>query len=418
MRKTSGQRGGFTMWAGLVVLAGLAALMPAPSARAQGPVKIGFIYADSGVFAQVGIDMRDGFLLYWSEAGNKAGGRPVELFLETKGSNKPDEALTKARKLVERDKIQVLGGIVSSPVGYALRSYVIAQKMPLVIMNAGADGLTQKQRSEYIFRSSYANCQSAHPLGDWAYKQGYRKAVIMGSDFAAGHESLGPFARVFTEAGGQIIQEIYPALGAPDFAPNIAQIRQDADVVSVFFAGADAIRFVKQYAEYGLKGKIPMIGKGSITDEVILPSQGDAALGIISTLQWSATLDTPANRRFIDAYSARYKRLPTQFAEQGYVGAQMIARALDAVKGNVENQEAFLAALRKVEVDAPRGKVKLDAYNNPIHPVYVLKTERKGGALQNSVIGAYPDVSQFWKWSPEAYLAMPTYPEMKGKWAR
>ena len=96
----------------------------------------------------------------------------------------------------------------------------------------------------------------------------------------------------------------------------------------------------------------------------------------------------------------------------------MIAWALDAIKGNVENQEAFLAALKKVEVDAPRGKVKLDAYNNPIHSVYVLKTEKKGGARQNSVGGAYPDVSQFWKWGPEAYLALPTYPEMKGKWAR
>ena len=410
--------GALKLLVGLTTLVGLAVLLAAPAAQAQGPVKIGFIYADSGVFAQVGIDMRDGFLLYWGETGNKAGGRAVELLLETKGSNKPDEALTKARKLVERDKIQVLGGIVSSPVGYALRSYVIAQKMPLVIMNAGADGLTQKQRSEYIFRSSYANCQSAHPLGDWAYKQGYRKAVIIGSDFAAGHESVGPFARVFTEAGGQIIQEIYPPLGAPDFAPYLAQVRRDADVVSVFFAGADAIRFVKQYAEYGLKGKIPLIGKGSITDEVILPSQGDTALGIISTLQWSATLETPANKRFVEAYSAKFKRLPTQFAEQGYVGAQMVAQALDAIKGNVENQEAFLAALKKVEVDAPRGKVKLDAYNNPVHPVYVLKAERKGGALQNSVIGAYPNVSQFWKWTPEAYLALPTYPEMKGKWAK
>jgi len=248
--------------------------------------------------------------------------------------------------------------------------------------------------------------------------QGYRKAVIVGSDFAAGHESVGPFARVFTETGGQVIQEIYPPLGAPDFAPYLAQVRRDADVVSVFFAGADAIRFVKQYAEYGLKGKIPLIGKGSITDEVILPSQGDAALGIISTLQWSATLETRANKRFIDAYSAKHKRLPTQFAEQGYVGAQMIAQALDAIKGNVENQEAFLAALKKVEVDAPRGQVKLDAYNNPIHPVYVLKAEKKGGALQNSVTGSYPNVSQFWKWTPEVYLTLPTYPEMKGKWAK
>jgi branched-chain amino acid transport system substrate-binding protein len=392
------------------------ALRPARAA-AQGAVRIGFLYPDQGVFTQIGFDMRDGFLLHMSEVGNKAGGRPLELHLETKASNKPDDGLTKAKRLIERDRIQILGGVVSSPVAYALRNYVIDQKVPFVVMNAGADGLTQRQRSEWIFRSSYANCQSAHPLGDWAYKQGYRKAVVAGSDFVTGHESIGPFSRVFTELGGQVVQEIYPPLGAPDFAPYLAQVRKDADVVSVLFAGADAIRWVKQYEEYGLKGKVPLIGKGSITDEFILPQQGDAALGIVSTLQWTAALDTPVNKRFLGAYEARYKRPPTQYAEQGYVGAQMIVKALDAVRGNADDKPAFLAAMKKVEIDAPRGPVQLDDYNNPVQTVYVLRAERKGGQLQNTVIGSYPKVSQFWKWTPEQFLAMPSYPDLKGKWA-
>ncbi len=390
----------------------------ARATNAQGPLKIGFLYPDQGVFAQIGFDMRDGFLLHLAEIGNRAGGTALEVVLETKPSNKPDDGLTKARKLVERDRVAILGGVVSSPVAYALRNYVVEQKMPFVIMNAGADNLTQRQRSEWIFRSSYANCQSAHPLGDWAYKQGYRKVVVAGADFVAGHESIGPFARVFTELGGQIIQEIYPPLGAPDYAPYLTQIRQDADAVCVLFAGADAIRWVKQYAEYGLKGKIPLIGKGSITDELTLPAQGDAALGIVSTLQWSAALDTPANKKFLAAYEARYKRPPTQFAEQGYVGAQMIVKALEATRGNAEDKPALLGAMKKVEVDAPRGKVRLDDYNNPVHSVYVLKVERKGGQLQNSVISSYPNVSQFWKWTPEQFLAMPAYPDLRGKWAK
>jgi branched-chain amino acid transport system substrate-binding protein len=399
--------------------AGTAVLGATGRARAQGgPVKIGFLYPDQGVFTQIGFDMRDGFLLYMNEVGNKAGGRPLEIHLETKPTNKPDDGLTKAKRLVEREKVHILGGVVSSPVAYALRGYVIEQKLPFVIMNAGADGLTQRQRSEWIFRSSYANCQSAHPLGDWVHKQGYKKVVVAGSDFVTGHESIGPFARVYTELGGQVIQEIYPPLGTPDFAPYLTQIRKDADAAVVLFAGADAVRWVKQYEEYGLKARLPLIGKGSITDEQILPQQGDAALGIVSTLQWSAALDTPQNRKFLTAYESKYKRPATQYAEQGYVGAQMIVKALDAVRGNAEDKPAFLAAMKKVEIDAPRGPVHLDDYNNPVQTVYVLRTERKGGQLQNSVIGSYPKVSQFWKWTPEQFLAMPAYPDLKGKWAK
>ena len=161
-----------------------------------------------------------------------------------------------------------------------------------------------------------------------------------------------------------------------------------------------------------------MIGKGYLVDEVILPRQGDNALGIVTSLHWSAALDTQVNRRFLAAYAAAFRRPATTYAEQGYVGAQMIVKSLEVVRGNTENQQAFLAALGKVEVDAPRGKVKLDAYHNPIHPIYIRKVEKKDGALQNTVIATYPNTSQFWKWSPEAYLAMPTYADMKGKWVK
>jgi branched-chain amino acid transport system substrate-binding protein len=385
--------------------------------QAQAPARIGFIYPDSGPFAQLGLDMRDGFLLYWSEVGSRAGGRPVELVLETKGTSKPDEGLTKARKLVERDRVQILGGIISTPVAYALRGDVIENKIPIVIMHAGADGLTQRQKSDYVFRSSFVNSDSSHPLGEWAYKQGYRKMALAASDFSAGYEHIGGIARTFTDAGGQVIQEIYPPLGAPDFAPYLTQIKREADVVAAFFGGADALRFVSQYAEFGLKGKIPLIGKG-LTDESLLLKQGDAAIDLITAWHWSAALDTPANKRFIDAYASKYKRPATTYAEHGYVGALMMAKALETVKGNVENQTVFLDALRRVEADAPRGKMKLDAYHAPIHTVYVLKVEKKGGALQNVPIASYPNTNQFWKWNPDAFTKLTPYGELKGKWAK
>ncbi|HWP58107.1 MAG TPA: ABC transporter substrate-binding protein [Candidatus Acidoferrales bacterium] len=384
----------------------------------QSPVKIGFITPLTGVYAALGADLRDGFLLYWSEIGNRTAGRPVEIIVEDKGSNRADDALAKARKLVEKDAVHVLAGIISTPVAIALREYAHNNKVPLIVANAGADAITQKLRSPYVFRSSFSNSDSSHPLGDWAYKQGYRRMVLMAADYGAGYENTGGIARTFTEAGGKIVQEIYSALGTADFAPYISYIDRNADVVAVFYAGADALRFVTQYAEYGLHGKIPLIGKGFLVDEVLLPRQGDAALGIVTSLQWSAALDSPQNKKFIQAYETKYKRPATVYAEQAYVAAQMIALAGDAVKGKVENQQAFLAALRKIEVDAPRGKLRLDAYHNPIHTAYIRKVEKRDGKLQNTVIASYPNTSQFWKWSPEAFMAMPSYADMKGKWVK
>jgi len=414
-RRNRGEHRGMT---GLMALVALVGLLEARPIHAQGPVKIGFIYPDTGAFAQAGLDMRDGFLLYWSEVGNKAGGRPVELFPEGKASLRPDEAVTKARKLVERDGVHIIGGILETADAYALRSYLIEKKMIVMLMGTGAIDLTQKHRSEYIFRSAFTSNDSSHPLGDWAYKQGYRKAVLMASDLVVGHEMMGSFARTFTDLGGRIIQEIYPPPAVPDFAPYLAQLRRDADVVSAFFGGSDAIRFVNQYTEFGLKEKIPLIGKGFVTDESILPRMGDNALGIVTGHQWSAALDTPTNKRFLEAYMAKYRRPASGYAEATYLGSQMIAQALETVRGAIENREAFLAALKKVEVDAPRGKVKLDAYQNVVHPIYIRRVEKKDGILQNAVIATYPNTTQFWKWTPEEYMAMPPYPEMKGKWAK
>jgi len=402
------------------IVALLLPLLVVPFGQGQDkePVRIGIIYTNTGPLAQLGIDMRDGVLLYWSQVGNKVAGRRVEILAEATGSNKPDEGLTKAKKLVERDRAQLLGGIIETPVAYALRPYVNEKKVPLLIMNAGADGLTQKQRSDYIFRSSFSNSQASHPLGDYIYKQGHRKMVIMASDFAAGHEHIGGVAKTFVAAGGQVIQEIYPALGVSDFAPYLAQIRRDADVVSTAIFGADAARFVAQYAEYGLKGKIPILAKGGLTDEGFLEKLGDAAIGIVVSYHYSSALDTAENRRLAELWEKQYHRPLTPLAAQGYVGSQILARALEAVKGDVENLDAFLAALKKAEIEAPRGKMKLDAFHNPVQTTYMLRTERKGGVLQNVPIATYPNVGQFWTWSPEEFMAMTPYAEMKGKWAR
>ena len=131
----------------------------------------------------------------------------------------------------------------------------------------------------------------------------------------------------------------------------------------------------------------------------------------MTPLIYSAALDTPANRKFVKDYRAKFGKVPSYFSETNYTSGRWITEAVKAVDGKVEDREAFLAALRRVEIaDAIRGPVKLDAYGNPIQNVYFRKVERnKDGELQNTVILTIPAVSQFWKYGPEDFLRQPVY---------
>ena len=394
-----------------------AALAATSTVRAQEPIKIGFLFVENGSMAQLGADMRDGFKMYWDEVGNKAGGRAVQIIYESENTTKPDESLTKARKLVERDNVNILSGITNTPTAYALRPYLVEKKMPSLVLLAGADGLTQDAKSEYIFRSGFTNSHGSPPLAQWAIKQGYRKAVILATDYGAGYENIGGFARAFEKGGGKIIQEMYAPFGS-DFAPYITKIRRDADVVAVVFFGSDAVRFIKQYEEYGLKGKIPLIAKGGLTDEALLSQEGDAALGIVSSFHWSAALDTPENNKFKKDFSANFKRPASFSAESGYVGARILHDAIESIKGKVENTDELMAAMRHTDIKAPRGEIKFDSYQNVVHNYYIMKVEKKDGQYQNTVIATYPNVSQFGDLKPDAYLAQTPLANAKGTWEK
>lgn len=253
--------------------------------------------------------------------------------------------------------------------------------------------------------------QSNHPFGEWvARNTPYRRIAAIGYDFAFGHENVGGFQRTFEEAGGRIVQKLWPPIGAPDYGPYLTQLRRDADAVYAIFSGTDALRFLSQYQEFGLKGRIPLIGGGTLTDEHVLPQMGNEALDVITPLHYSAALTNAENRTFASAYAKKAGRPPSYYSENCYTGARFIYEALVAVRGNVENRDAFLAALRRVALpDAARGPVRLDAYANPVQNIYIRKVERRGGLLQNTVIFTYPNVSQFWKYDPEEFLRLPVY---------
>ncbi|PYO00815.1 MAG: ABC transporter substrate-binding protein [Candidatus Rokuibacteriota bacterium] len=386
-------------------------------AQPLAPVKIGMLVPLTGVFTRNGREAVDGTRLYFDEIGWKVSGRTIELLVEDY-EGKPDVGLTKARKLVERDGVHMLKGIVSSAVGLAVAGYAKEKKIPIVVSaDFGVSSLTMPGPllNPYVFRWSQSGTGPGQAAADWAYKvAGWRKVVTIGSDYVGGLEVNGSFARVFCSLGGRVVQELWPPLGTPDFAPYITQIDRSADAVVVFAAGTDGLRFGRQYPEYGVT--LPLMDLyAQITDEANLAQFGDASLGWYSTIHYTALIETPENKRFVAAWEKRYRRVPFDNAADGYVGAKAIAEAVKAVNGKVEDRDAFMAAMRKLEFDSPKGVVKLDQFQNIVQPQYVRKVERVGSTLVNTPVKTYSSVSQFWTWTPEEFMKYPAWAEFKGR---
>jgi branched-chain amino acid transport system substrate-binding protein len=395
----------------IVMVAGFILFTPLLSwAQAKGPIKIGFISALSGGMAANGKDMLMGIQLYLEEIGYQAAGRKIELIVEDDEAV-PATSLTKTRKLVEKDGVHIMTGGLMASTGYALPPYIDSREIPMTYPIMAPDDLTQRQRPKWIVRTGWNSSQSNHPLGEYAYQVlKFRKVAIVGLDFAFGWECSGGFQKTFEESGGKIVQKIWTPLTVSDFSPYLAQIPKDVDAVYALFAGRYAIQFTKQYQEFGLKARTPLIGGGTTTDEHVLPSMGDEAIGIITALHYSEALDNPANKKFVKAFREKAKKAASYYSEGTYTGARWIVEAIKAIKGDVENRGKLLEALKKVELrDVPRGNFKLDDYGNPVQNVYVRKVERVGGELQNTVIYTYPNVSQFWKYKPEEFLKQPVY---------
>ena len=392
------------------VVAAVASALVAGQATAQGPIKIGFLAPMSGAIAAAGKDMYSGCELYWQESGWQIAGRKLEVILED-NEGLPATALTKLRKLVENDHVHLVAGVILSNVAYALVPYIEAQGIPTLYPINSADDLTQRRRPKWLIRTGFSAGGNMHPFGEYAATVlGYKKVATLGLDYAFGWETVGGFHKSFEDSGGQIIQKIWVPLNVQDYAPYLAQVKKEADAVFVNALGRWTLLFAKQYADSGLRDRLPLIAGGTYSDEHVLPQLGDESLGVVSAHHYSASLDTPANRRFRAAFEKAYNRTPSFYSENCYTGARIISEAVRAIGGKVEDRAALMGALRQVEItDAPRGPVKMDPYGNPTQNVYIRKVERVGGRLQNTVIHTYTAVSQFWKYDPEEFLKQPVY---------
>jgi branched-chain amino acid transport system substrate-binding protein len=382
-----------------------------PLAEAQkAPIKVGFMSSLTGPLSPNGKDMLNSFELFLEEQGGKLGGREIKLITEDDAGN-PATGLTKLRGMVEGQGIQLLVGPLSAAVGYAIRDYIDSNKLPTLFPIVSGEDITQRKRTPYIVRTGWSSAQPSHPFGKWVYDNlKYHRIAMIGYDFAFGWEVAAGFQRTFEEAGGQIVQKLWPPLFTSDFGPYISQLKRDVDAVYAVFSGADALRFAKQYEDAGLKARLPLIGGGTFTDEHVLRTMGDEVLGVVTALHYSAALNNPVNRKFVQAYETKFKQVPSYYSEGTYVAGLQLKRALEAPGAGAESGEKLIAALRKVELtDTPRGPIRFDEYGNPIENIYVRKVERVGGRLQNSVIYTFEKVSQFWTYKPDEYLKNPVY---------
>ena len=379
----------------------------------SGPIKIGLLAPLTGVVASGGKEMVEGVQFYLDQAKGEIAGRKVELVIEDDASN-PDTALQKARRLVEQGNCHMLIGDLLANTGLAVANYVKGTGTPYFIPIIAADDLTQRQRIRNVIRvAGYSASAFTHPFGDWARKQGYKKIATISQDYTFGHEQCGGLAQVFTEGGGEIVQQFWHPLNTADFSPYLGQLADlKVDAIFAMETGADATRFIQQYASFGLKGKIPLLGAMNATDQSVIRTMGDECEGIIAAAHFAEGSDNPVTQKFTHDYEAKYGKIPSLYGFSMYSGIMWVAQAVEKLGGKVEDRDLLIDTVLKTELTgSPLGKtVKLDSYGNPIYDVQIRKVvERADGKYWNVPIVTYPNVSQFWTYNPETYMKQPPY---------
>jgi branched-chain amino acid transport system substrate-binding protein len=398
------RRGFVTGLAGI----GLASTVTPYRARAaNGPIRIGLLTVKTGPLASGGIDMERALIMYLKERDNTMSGRKVEL-LTADTAGVPATARTKAQEMVEKNNVHCLIGPLAAFEALAIDDYLRQAQMPTLSV-AAAEDMTQRHPNPWFVRATSTSSQCAHPLGEYAAKElKYKKMITIADDIAYGQEMCAGFQRVFEDNGGRIIQKLFPPLTVPDYGSYVGQLKS-ADAIFLGFAGSNGFRFLRQFVDYGLKDKIQVIGGMTALDEAVLRNMGDEALDIITACWYSAELDAKPNQTFAPAFRKEFGYDPGFYAASTYVNGAVLEAAVKAVNGNVEDKPALMAALRSTNVDTVRGPVKFDDLGNVQGNVYLRKVTRKDGRLVNSVFKTYPDVSQFWTYGREAFLANPVY---------
>jgi branched-chain amino acid transport system substrate-binding protein len=379
----------------------------APAVAQSAPFKIGLLTVKTGPLAQGGIQMEQGIATFLKQKGNILAGRKVELISADTGGN-PAGAKTKAQEVIERDGVNVILGPLAAFELLAITDYVRDHETPLISL-AAAEDVTQRHANPFVIRTSATSAQCCHVMGDYAAKDlKYKRAATLSEDFAFGYEQMAGFQRVFEDDGGKVVKKLWPPLVTPDYTPYIAQIH-DVDCCFNGLAGSNPVKFMRAYADLGVKGKVPLLAGWTAMDDALLKSLGDEAVGVVSAAWYSADFDSPSNKRFVADMQKDYGVLPGGYSAGMYIAGQCVEAALEKV-GKDDDHKAFASALHAVSLtDTPRGAFHFDHLGNVVGAVFIRRCEKKDGKLVNTVIKTYPDVSQFWTYDEKAFLAQPVY---------
>jgi len=374
----------------LVATAVLASFASSSVLAQAAPIKIGLMLPATGTFAALGDAIEKGFKLHVQEQGGKLGGREVQYF-KVDDESDPAKATDNVNKLIKRDQVDVLVGSVHSGVALAMARAARDSNTLMIVPNAGADAITGAQCAPNIFRSSFSNWQPGYAAGVVAAGKGYKRAMSITWNYAAGNEAVKGFVEGFEKGGGKLMKELSLPFPGVEFQALLTEIAaQKPDVVFAFFAGGGAVKFVKDYDAAGLKKSVPLVVSGFVTDGT-LEAQGASAQGILSTLHYADNLDTPRNNAFRKAYALTWKSQPDVYAVQGYDAAQMLSAGLNAVKGDMKQREALQAAMAKAVIDSPRGKFSLSPQRNPVQDIFLREAKGVNNEYRGVAVKALAD---------------------------
>jgi branched-chain amino acid transport system substrate-binding protein len=358
-------------------------------------LKIGQLLPFTKVYAELGNSMKRSTDLYLKLKGNKLANRPVTVIYEDE-ANDPQVGLAKTQKFIDQDQVDVMLGVVATPIAYAIRNAVDSAKMIYIATNAGGNALTRTTnnctpscKSPYIFRTSFSSYQISEPIGEYmAGKKGVKEVFTFVADYGFGTESQADFTTGFTKNGGKITGSLKAPLGSADFVPFVTQLKsQPTKDIYSFFSGADAVKYIQAWNQLGLPAAgYKMNGAGFLTEQDVLAVVKDQANGAITSLFWAVELDNPENKAFKDAYQKEYNLLPDVFAVQAWDGMQALDLALQATKGDTSDKQKLIAALEAVKFNSPRGAFEFDpATHNPIQDMYMREVKTANGQTVNTI---------------------------------
>ena len=364
---------------------------PEAAAAPKTPLKIGILAPMAGTMAGLGQDVINGFKLRLEMQKNLIADRQVELVIDDDAGD-PATALTKARKQIERDQVEMIVGPFGGNVVDAVEEYIAKQGLLQVAWLTAP-----KQLVPTVLSPSHHNESWGAVMGPYAYqKMGLRKVVNISSDFEGGREFPDGFKAAFKKAGGEVVSDIWVPLGSVDFGPFLTKVPQ-ADATYSFFPGGDAVRYIQQRDQFGLKARIPQIGNLSIVDESLLPAQGKAAVGTVVAGHYWSGLENAANKEYLKAYTDKYGKGPLgYYAMTGYMIPQLLDLGLKKTNGNAKPAQAAATALQSVTFDSPKGPFRFDAkVPYAVNDYYILKVVEKDGKITYEQIDIVKDVKPY-----------------------